>query len=176
MMRHLPSWAKFLLALWGLLAGIGWLVNGGEVRLDGPPGKYQIKDHRVYPETTMVSNAGVLEVRRWIEQRTRPVVEPLTLIWQHLWYNCITSGYDTVLWLETPDFSGTSYGLYLSGHTLFLRVEPSCWHRVLVSGFDARELQELVASFTVPLPAEMPESPRPAPLPAEAPDPTGHAP
>ena len=136
--------------------------------MEGPPEKYQIKDHRVYPVTTMVSRPGVLEVRRWIERRTRPVAEPLTLIWQHLWYNCITSGYDIVLWLESPDYSNTSYGLYLSGHTLFLRLEPSCRHRVLVSEFDARELQDLVASFTVPIPAEMPEPPRPAGLPAEA--------
>lgn len=152
----IPQWLKWLLIVYCVLTGIGWLFNGGDVRLEEPFERYQIRDHRVYQSKTWVSPEGLRMVRSWIEKRTRPAYGPLTLIWQHFWYNCFTSGYELNFWIEEPTYALSSYGIYQSGYTLFLRVEPSCWHRVLVTDFTPQELRALLASFTVPIPAEMP--------------------
>lgn len=155
-LAQLPFWLKALFMAWCLLTGLGWLVNGGEVKLEEPFEGYRIPDFRLEAEKKWISPEGVKLVRHWIEKRTRPVIGPLTLIWQHFWYNCFTSGYDFVFWIETPGHTLSDYGIYLSGHTLFLRIEPDCWHRVLTTDFTADELRALLASYTVPIPAEMP--------------------
>jgi len=165
----IPSWLKVLLIVWCVLAGVGWLFNGGEVRLEEPFERYQIRDYRVPQDKTWVSPEGRKIVRHWIEKRTRPVISPLTLIWQHFWYNCFTSGYDLNFWIEERNSSLPSYGIYQSGYLLFLRVEPSCWHRVLVTDFTPQELRGLLASYTVPIPAEMPPAKPAEALPAEMP-------
>ncbi len=97
---------------------------------------------------------GLELAKSWIETRTRPAYGIFTLVWQHLWYNCITSGYELVVWFEPAHSSGTRNAVYQSGHLIFLRVEPSCWHRVLVADFSAAELRALIASHAVAPPAE----------------------
>jgi len=98
---------------------------------------------------------GVMTARTMVENKARPALNPATILWQHFWYNCFTTGYDQVLWLESKDnFRKRQYALYISGKTVFLRLEPDGWNQVLTADFTAQELERALEGFLKPLPAE----------------------
>ncbi len=101
---------------------------------------------------------GVMTARTMVENKARPSLDPINILWQHFWYNCFTTGYDQVLWLEPKnDYRRRQYALYISGRTVFLRLEPDGWNQVLSADFTAQELEKALEDFLKPLPAEAEE-------------------
>ena len=67
-------------------------------------------------------------------------------MFNHLWYNAITDGYDGRIWLEGAERSYDSYGLYIWGNKVFLRDEASAGgytNRVLVCDLEYADWKKL---------------------------------
>ncbi len=90
-----------------------------------------------------VGPEGALLALRWVETKTQPTWNPLRVVWQQLWYNAWTEGYDLVLWIEpaSGDLALRRFALYQSGRTVFLRIEFTGRNRVLDASFTADELE-----------------------------------
>jgi len=134
-----------------LLLPVIW--NAGTIELAGIDSNYVV---RVYgtPTTEQTDNEGfyALKLKEMIEKRASPSRNPINILYQHIWYNAVTDGYDIVFWLEPgkPGSPGRSYGCYLSGNTLFLRIEYDGWNRVLTVPFGKAEIETALQD----LPAE----------------------
>lgn len=90
-----------------------------------------------------------------IRNHTHPDLNPLNVPWQHLWYNCFTTGYDQVVWIEhEKSYSTTSYAFYFSGKTVFLRIEPDGFNQVLKTDLPLSDYETEIANHLGPLPAE----------------------
>jgi hypothetical protein len=55
----------------------------------------------------------------------RPMGNGLNVLFQHIWYNTITTGYDDRYWLEGPEGSYDSFGLYRWSNKIFVRDETT---------------------------------------------------
>ncbi len=145
-----------------LLVCIGIVTwNISPVFLDQIDVDYVGKFRSSQPFDKPFNYAGVQVFKKWLERRARPSMNPLKIAWQHLWYNCITSGYDLEIWVETEQFSTKrDYAVYFSGQTVFLRVEPDGWNQVLQADFTPDEFKNELSGYFGPLPAEV--SPVPA--------------
>jgi hypothetical protein len=134
------GWAIFLVAF--LLTPVIW--NAGTIELAGIDLDYGV---RVYgapkPEQKEYDGFYALKLKEMIEKTASPSRNPIIIMYQHIWYNAVTDGYDIVFWLEPnkPGSPGRSYGCYLSGNTLFLRVEYDGWNRVLTVPFSKAEIE-----------------------------------
>ena len=77
----------------------------------------------------------------------------LNVLFQHLWYNAITDGYDTRFWIEAPRGTYDSYGIYAWGDNAFFRDETSAGgyvNRVLVcDGLDHSGWEALITPHLV---------------------------
>ena len=103
-----------------------------------------------------LSRAGVVALRDLLKSEAHPSRNPVTIIFQHLWYNTITTGYELRIWLHPANrpAEGPQFGLYQSGQTLFLRIEFDGHNQVLSTDFTADQLQDRLASYLVPITAE----------------------
>ena len=92
---------------------------------------------------------GAALVVDWLRHRARPSWNPFRVLWQQIWYNAATSGYDLVLWLEPGDgdLDRRHYAIYQSGQTIFLRIEFEGRNRVLDASFSADELERALQPF-----------------------------
>jgi hypothetical protein len=54
--------------------------------------------------------------------RCSPSTNGLRILFDHAWYNTMTSGYDAQIWINNKDHYD-SYALYISGHHVFVRDE-----------------------------------------------------
>ncbi len=55
----------------------------------------------------------------------QPMGNGIAVLFHHVWYNTLTSGYDDRLWLEGPQGTYDSFGLYMWSNRIFLRDETS---------------------------------------------------
>ncbi|MBU1109845.1 MAG: hypothetical protein KKB51_24400 [Candidatus Riflebacteria bacterium] len=97
-------------------------------------------------------NFYAIKLKEMIEKSATPSRNPFNILYQHLWYNTITDGYDLEFWLEPAEnkFGDNYYILYLSGNTLFLREEYDGWSRVLDIPFTHSDIEAALEQ----LPAE----------------------
>lgn len=89
-------------------------------------------------------------VMQWVQERSRLSVNGFNILFQHAWYNAITSNYDLQLWIDGPNYN--SYALYQSGSTVFFRNEADYHNgnRVLVVDWTVPELEEALKPLMVP--------------------------
>jgi len=134
-----------------LLTPVIW--NAGAIELKSIDSNYVV---RVYgePEHYQIAYDGfyALKLKEMIEKTATPSRNPITILFQHIWYNAVTEGYDLIFWLEPARFGSPdrSYGCYFSGSTLFLRIEYDGWNRVLTVPFSKADVEAVLQ----PLPAE----------------------
>ncbi len=134
-----------------LLAPIIW--NAGPIELKSIDTNYVV---RVFgePKHYQIAYDGfyALKLKELIEKTASPSRNPINILYQHIWYNAVTEDYDLIFWLEPPRFNvpDRSYGCYLSGSTLFLRIEYDGWNRVLTVPFSKADVDAVLQ----PLPAE----------------------
>lgn len=143
-------WIQFILAAVLVLVAAAMLWNTvGAVRVE-VDGRYTGRFSAGPHEGKRLSNKGVMVLKEWIEERTRPVSLDLRRIaWHQLWYNAVTDHYDVEIWVEPPSPSGLRYGVYIDGHTLFLRREYSGRNRVLHTRFTSEELAAALEPYLV---------------------------
>ena len=143
-----------LIILLLISAGIrGW--NRMPISLDQIDETYQGRFYHGALSGKTLNYNGVQVFKTWIETRTRPDPNPFNIIWQHFWYNCFTTGYDQVVWVEPDKVSSKrNYAVYCSGRTIFLRVEYDGWNQVLRANFSPIELETELGKFLSPLQAE----------------------
>ncbi len=70
----------------------------------------------------------------------------IRVLFNHLWYNAITDGYDGKIWITEKD-GYDSYALYIWGNNVFLRDEVSAGgyrNRVLVCELEYADWKKLV--------------------------------
>ncbi len=135
-----------------LLTPVIW--NTGAIELTEVDSSYVVRLYGAPPVGPANYEAFyALKLKEMIEKTALPSRNPITILYQHIWYNAVTSGYDLKFWLEPEESSspGRRYGCYLSGNTLFLRIEYDGWNRVLKVPFSKADV--LVA--LQPLPAEV---------------------
>ncbi|EKD81324.1 MAG: hypothetical protein ACD_39C01859G0002 [uncultured bacterium] len=147
--------ARVMLALVILMVFVAPVLwNAGSIELSDVNANYIVV---VYPQKAgeqfrKVDNFYAIKLKELIESSARPSYNPITILYQHLWYNAVTTGYDLEFWINPANLhGGTHYGLYLSGNTLFLRLEFDGWNRVLKVPFTKAEIETLLQS----LPAEV---------------------
>lgn len=94
-----------------------------------------------------IDGAGAVVLHDLISQRCSASANPVSIVFQQIWYNTITSGYEGQYWFEPGDSSSSvdQYGVYMSGGTMFLRVEYSGPNQVLSCGFTATDLATALA-------------------------------
>ena len=135
--RFLPT----VLILAVFAAPVLW--NAGTIELADVNTNYVVEFYK-NPKTGQHSVADsfyALKLKDLIEKSAAPSRNPINIIYQHAWYNAITEGYDLTFWLRPVKRARTEYGLYLSGNTLFLRLEPDGWNRVLTVPFTRADIE-----------------------------------
>ena len=134
-------WIQILLGVVLLVVAAVMLWNTlGAVRME-VDGRYTGIFRAGPHDGKRLSNKGVMVLKEWVEERTRPVSLDLRRIaWHQLWYNAVTDHYDVEIWVEPPSPSGVRYGIYLVDDTLFLRREYSGRNRVLDTRFTPGDL------------------------------------
>ncbi|MFZ5949324.1 MAG: hypothetical protein ACOYXC_01365 [Candidatus Rifleibacteriota bacterium] len=151
-MRRLKTIVVVLILLI-FAAVIAW--NNGPVKLDEINETYYGTFYDGKMKGQKVNYLGVKLFQNWMETRTRPDRNPLNIIWQHFWYNCIYDGHESVFWVSPQTVTASrNYAIYFTGNTIFLRVEYDGWNQVLKTEFSPRELEFELSRFTSELPAE----------------------
>ena len=89
-------------------------------------------------------------VMQWVQDRSRLSLNGFNILFQHGWYNTITSGYELQLWIDGPSYN--SYALYQSGSTLFFRNEADYanGNRLLVADWTVPELEAALKPLMKP--------------------------
>jgi hypothetical protein len=83
-------------------------------------------------------SVSALAFKKELETGCSPMKNGIRVLFNHLWYNAITDGYDERIWLEETEQYG-SYALYVWGNNVFLRDQVSAGgyvNRVLVCDLD----------------------------------------
>ncbi len=128
------------------LATLGW--NGtGALALGDVEEDYRGEIFRGELAGSRLTTAAIEDTRSWIEERTRPTLNPITVWKEQVRYNASTSGYDLALRLEPSgpfDPSRKSYFVYQRANVIFLRQETSGKNRVLIATFSPTELMETI--------------------------------
>ena len=85
---------------------------------------------------------GVSVVQEWIEDRTKPSINPIHIFWQHIRFRSRKSEADLVLTLNTRDNRKNDRKFYIQmeENRLYLVFEPFGFNRVLFTDFDASTL------------------------------------
>jgi hypothetical protein len=102
-------------------------------------------------EGATVNAEGVALVKDWVENRTRPSIDPVKIIGHQFWYNAITKGYRLKMWMEPFEYLAANelYGIYQQDNYLVLRIEYRRRNRVLVPSFSAEELEQALQPYVV---------------------------
>lgn len=131
------------------------LWNAGSIELTDVNTDYVVEFYN-HPQTGQHFVADSFYAHRLkdlIEKSASPSRNPINIIYQHAWYNAVTTGYDLTFWIRPAKMGRTEYGLYLSGNTLFLRLEPDGWNRVLSVPFTRADIE---AALEPPAAEEVP--------------------
>ena len=137
-----------------VLLAIPVIWNAGQVELSDVNENYVVRLRSTDPagKPRMYEGYYAIKLKELIEKSAAPSRSSLNILYQQLWYNAITTGYDMEFWVEPAESrsAGTRYGLYLSGNTLFLRLEYDGRNRVLSVPFTKSDIEAILA----PQPAE----------------------
>ena len=98
---------------------------------------------------SMINEAGVMLIKEWLEQRTRPIYNPITIIHHTIGHKKQAPYYEFIMGLKGHEGANDfrEYGIYLAGHTLYLQVEPIGTNRVLKTTFSPAELEEALSLY-----------------------------
>jgi len=155
------------LLLRGLLVLAGMVAIGTVIwNLTRPgfpvlPPDYVVVCHEPPCRGRLIDRAGVDTVIGWLEKNGHRSLNPLGILFHHLWYNCITDGYDLQIRIEPLDrpLGEPQFILYVWGTTVFVRQEFQGWNWVQRLDCRPAELLARLASLSRPLPAEAPGMP-----------------
>ncbi len=138
----------FFAVLIVLAGSVVWNVTGPVV-VTGLDAEYYGRVVEGPARGKALSLGGCELVKEWIENRTRPSTNALRILWQQLWYNAVTEGYESQYWIEPREYrsGGPLYAFYISGNTVFMRLEYSGKNRVLEAEFTAEELAEALYPY-----------------------------
>lgn len=130
-----------LTLLLGLALVTLWNLVGAVLMRDRDEG-YEASIFQGRLDGREVSNDGINLIQDWLENRTRPVLNPIKILREQLHYNAFTTGYDIAISVEPEEYQPYKemYFLYQKEKTLFLRIETSGKNRVLKAEFSADEL------------------------------------
>jgi hypothetical protein len=147
-----PKWLKILLGVFtltmlgciGVCCGgpfaVGFGMNAGEIELS------DIDDDWTVGRQSEAGDAkSAAPLKKALENQCWPMKNGIRVLFNHLWYNAITDGYDGQLWLEAEG-SYDSYGMYIWGNKVFLRDETSAGgytNRVLVCELEYADWKKL---------------------------------
>ena len=92
---------------------------------------------------------GVMRIKALIEEKAPATWLVGAILWQHLWFQTVGTGYSQVIWLAPASSAtrGLEYGIYQSRNQIFLRIEPIGGHRVLKSDFTPQELLKTIRPY-----------------------------
>ena len=93
----------------------GWAINGsGDVNVSRIAADWTVK--RDYA----LVQADPLKFKAALEEKCVAMGNGWRILFNHAWYNTMTSDYDLRVWLEASEGYGY-YGLYIWGNKVFLR-------------------------------------------------------
>ena len=100
-------------------------------------------------EGYMVNEEGVAELRAWLEKKSKPTLNPITIVYHNINYRNNPYSYDLIVGLK--GIKGAQkfreYGIYQSGRTIYLQIEPIGSDRVLRTTFTANELENAISLY-----------------------------
>ena len=114
----------------------------GSIRMKDRDEQYSGKIFQGKLQDRRLTKSGVDLVHEWVENRTRPALNPFVILAEQFHYNAFTTGYDIAIDLENPEFTPEDqmYFVYQKGDLLFFRIETSGKNRVLRAEFSGEEL------------------------------------
>ena len=126
------NWLKILLILFvvfllictgvccgGPFAG-GAIMNSGEIDLQEIEDSWVVDDYEKGDEKVKAK-----PIKDALENQCSPMRNGIRVLFNHLWYNAITDGYDGRVYLVADGNSYDSYTLYIWGYNVFVRDESS---------------------------------------------------
>lgn len=150
------KWVKILLAVLmvmtlgciGLCCGgpyaVGFGMNAGEVKLTDIGSDWMVERGDATERPRKPTKAA--PIKKALETQCWPMKNGVRVLFNHLWYNAITDGYDGRIWMDAPKGQYDSYGMYIWGDKVFLRDEASAGgyvNRVLVCELEYADWQKL---------------------------------
>lgn len=132
------NWVRALLIIAGLFLltstavccggpfTVGAVMNSGEVQLNEIDDTWEVRgDVGEVFKTSRSRYPKAAPVKEALRSQCAPMRNGIRVLFNHLWYNAITDGYDGRLTLEASGQSYDMYILYIWGNKLFLRDEAS---------------------------------------------------
>ena len=117
-------------------------------------------------EGHIISETGVSVLRDWIEKKSTPTFNPISIVWHNVGYRNNRDDYELIIGLRgiPGERKFREYGIYQKGNTVYLQIEPIGSDRVLRTSFTARQLENAISSyiegeFEVAKPARADETP-----------------
>ena len=97
----------------------------------------------------IISEDGVAVLRHWLEKKSSPTLNPITIVWHNINYRNNPSRYELVIGLRgiKGERKFREYGIYQRGRTVYLQIEPIGSDRVLRTSFTADELEKAISSY-----------------------------
>jgi len=139
---------RFLLAGLCLFSLIAIYWNQFGTPLDSLSQGYQGFVLKGMHQQKMLDERGVALIKSWLEQKTSPTINPLTILQQHRRSGQPTRHYELAIGMRSSDAAAIrEYAIYQTGHTIYLRVEPIGIDRVLDATFSARDLESALKPY-----------------------------
>ena len=124
----------------GPFAG-GWVMNAGDVTVPEIDASWTLRN------IGRGESSPALPFKQPLEKQCAPMKNGIRVLFNHLWYNAISEGYDGRIWIEGPSYD--SYGLYIWDNNVFLRDEVAAGgytNQVLVCDLTIEDWRALIVS------------------------------
>jgi len=142
---------RFAVAAGILLVSLATFWNHGPLHFDFVEEGYRglFMEGRQLNKT--LNQEGTVVFMRWIEQKTKPSLNPITIIWQHYLNKQHAGNYELIFGILAQDTAAVrrEYAIYQTGSNVYLRVEPVGVDRVLIADFTPGELEEALRPYIV---------------------------
>lgn len=100
-------------------------------------------------EGYIINEEGVAELRAWLEKKSTPTLNPVTIVYHNINYRNNPSSYELIVGLRGIEGAQKfrEYGIYQLGKTIYLQIEPIGSDRVLRTTFTADELEKRIGLY-----------------------------
>lgn len=96
----------------------------------------------------MLDEKGVTLIKSWLEEKTSPSLNPITILVEHQKSKNPEKNYELVIGMTAMTEDGfREYAIYQTQKTIYLRVEPMGIDRVLRASFSANDLQKALKPY-----------------------------
>ena len=97
----------------------------------------------------ILNSEGVIELKRLVEDRTRPTYNPFVILSHHHNISRDRSGYDLVIGLRPEEKESIlqEFAIYQKGNIIYLQSEPVGIDRVLTASITPEALEEALAPY-----------------------------